>query len=457
MTRLTKLLTRTLSFRLSLTVLIALATLLMVALIIMFSYSRRAVKEEALLKASQTLEATVQRIDNILLSVEQSSGNIYWKVINHVDHPDKLEKYRRILEERNPYISHCTITLDSTSTLMTDMPRWTEPRKEPGQKDENITSFCLPIYQGRQKIGVMAVDVPLTLLSKIVLNTKPSPNSFSMLLGKDGSFIVHPDSNKLKFQSVFVQPNQHVDPSVKEAAQAMISGETGYRHVRMLGDEYYVFFKPFERSVVPGRYVETLGWSAGIVYPEDEIFGDYNQLLYTVLVIAAVGLSLLFLLGQVFIRRQLMPLQLLSQSAQRIAEGHYNELIPDSRQQDEVGRLQNHFQEMQQSLATHMGEMEQLTTTLEERGKVLQATYEQAKAADKMKTNFLYNMTNEMIAPVDAICSSVETIRDDYSNLTEEMIDKESSEIMRRGGNIIALLNQLIADSEKKVEQNIEQ
>ena len=122
-----------------------------------------------------------------------------------------------------------------------------------------------------------------------------------------------------------------------------------------------------------------------------------------------------------------------------------------------MGRLQNHFQEMQQSLATHMGEMEQLTTTLEERGKVLQATYEQAKAADKMKTNFLYNMTNEMIAPVDAICSSVETIRDDYSNLTEEMIDKESGEIMRRGGNIIALLNQLIADSEKKVEQNIEQ
>ena len=179
MMRLTKLLTRTLSFRLSLTVLIALATLLMVALIIMFSYSRRAVKEEALLKASQTLEATVQRIDNILLSVEQSSGNIYWKLINHIDQPDKLEKYRRILEERNPYISHCTITLDSTSTLMTDMPRWTEPRKEPGQKDENITSFCLPIYQGRQKIGVLAVDVPLTLLSKIVLNTKPSPNSLS--------------------------------------------------------------------------------------------------------------------------------------------------------------------------------------------------------------------------------------------------------------------------------------
>ena len=73
--------TRTLSFRLSLTLLSALATLLIVALGIMFYFSRKAVKEEASLKATQTLEATQQRIDNILLSVEQSSGNIYCNIL----------------------------------------------------------------------------------------------------------------------------------------------------------------------------------------------------------------------------------------------------------------------------------------------------------------------------------------------------------------------------------------
>ena len=50
-------------------VIAALATLLMVALLIMLFFSRKVVKEEALHDAEQTLEATVQSIDNIILSV----------------------------------------------------------------------------------------------------------------------------------------------------------------------------------------------------------------------------------------------------------------------------------------------------------------------------------------------------------------------------------------------------
>ena len=75
MPRLSKLIRRTLSFRLTLRVMLALAALLMAALLTMFWFSRKAVKEEVLLDASQTLEATVEKIDNILLSVEQAAGN----------------------------------------------------------------------------------------------------------------------------------------------------------------------------------------------------------------------------------------------------------------------------------------------------------------------------------------------------------------------------------------------
>ena len=91
MAKLPKLITKTLSFRLSLTVIAALATLLLVALLIIFIFSRKAVKEEALQNAGQTLEATMQRIDNILLKVEQSSGNVYWKMLPYIHQPEKME------------------------------------------------------------------------------------------------------------------------------------------------------------------------------------------------------------------------------------------------------------------------------------------------------------------------------------------------------------------------------
>ena len=82
MAKLTEFIAKTLSVRLSIIVVAALASLLTVALFIMFHYSRKAVKEEALQKASQTLESTVQNIDNILFSVEQASGNIYFLMLS---------------------------------------------------------------------------------------------------------------------------------------------------------------------------------------------------------------------------------------------------------------------------------------------------------------------------------------------------------------------------------------
>ena len=445
MAKLPRLITRTLSFRLSLTVIAALATLLLVALLIIFVFSRKAVKEEALMNAGQTLEATMQRIDNILLKVEQSSGNVYWKMLPNIHKPEKLELYTRKLVETTPYITDCTITWDADSTAADSIfTGWINPE----EKNVNaITTFRLPVFDGRRKVGVMDVDVSLALISKLVLEAKPSPNSFCTLLKNDGTVIVHPDSVALNKNILEFVKNGH--PSMAEAAQAMLDGGTGYKYFDLDGEDYYVFYKPFERAEVMGRAMSKLGWSAGIIYPEDDIFGDYNRLLYTVLIIAVIGLVLLLLSCRFYIRHQLLPLRKLEKSAQHIAEGDYDEPIRYSRRRDEVGRLQNHFREMQQSLATRMGEMKQLSETLKERGEELQATYEQAQAAERIKTNFLYNMSDQMMEPVDGIRKRVLTISDPSKQLTEEETDQLVDGIQQRGDKVTALLNQLIAESEK--------
>ena len=442
MPRITKKIARTLSFRLSLMVIAALATLLLVALAIIFVFSRKAVKEETLQNASQTLEATVQHIDNVLLSVEQASGNIYWKTLVRLDQPDKWQPYFRKLVETNPYITDCRIVWNTDSdAIKVDFPGWLtlpEAQRTPGA----ITTYCVPVYKGRQIVGTMAVDVSLPLLSKIILEAKPSPNAFCTLLGKDGTIIVHHDSLVLNQNIMVLSKND--DPSMREAAQAMLNGETGYRYVNLDGEDYYVFFKPFERSAVVGRALTNLGWSVGVILPEEDIFGDYWRLHYIVLIIAAVGLLLLLLSCRLFIRRQLIPLRQLEKSARHITEGRYDERIPDSRRLDEVGRLHSHFQQMQQSLATRVGEMQQLSDILKERGEVLRATYEQTRAADRLKTKFLYNMSDQMMAPAEGIAKSAITMSDHCRELDEEDIDRLVGDIQLRGDKVTALLNQLI-------------
>ena len=448
MSKVSTIIAKTLSFRLSLRIIAALALLLMLALITMFYFSRKAVREEALQNAGQTLEVMVENIDNVLLSVEQAAGNIYWKMMAHANQPELMDTYAHKLVECNPYITDSRIIWDVDSNTVEAFAQWTTPRKVGSSKENAVVTFSLPFYDKNQKLNVLAIDVSLTLLSKFVLEEKPSPNSICALLGKEGNIIVYPDSTRLNMNLVELA-ERYEHPTLFEAAEAMLAGETGYKEVKVKGETCYAFYKPFKQAEIRGRAMTDLGWSAGIIYPEEDIFGSYNRLVWTVFIIAVVGLGLLLVLCRLFIHHQLLPLRRLGKSAQLITEGHYDEPIPQSKNQDEVGRLQNHFHTMQQSLAQHMGELQQLSDTLKERGEVLQAAYEQAQGADRMKMNFLYNMSDQMMAPVKSILESVKTIGKHGSELTDEDTNEMVDEIMRRGEKVTALLNQLIADSER--------
>lgn len=495
MLRLPKLITKTLSVRLSLIVVSAMSILLVASMIIMLHYSRKAVKDEALNKAAQTLEGTVQRIDNIMLSIEQSTGNIYFSLMQHLDEPEMMFTYCRELVLANPYISGCAIALEPhfykdreyfmayvyrtgkglsysdspiiqaetfgdkpyteqiwyTLPMETKIPKWVNPLKDINADVEPIITFSIPLYGADGiPVGVIGVDLSLNQLSKIILAVKPSPNSYCTLLAEDGSFIVHPDSDKLIHQTVFTQLSKGADPTVKKAADAMVSGETGYMPFRMNGADYYVFYKPFSRNAVRGRAIDKLEWSAGIIYPKDDIFGDYNRLLYYVIGIAIIGLLLLLALSQVIIHRQLKPLVMLSESAQSIANGNYSDIIPDSKQDDEIGRLQDNFQHMQQSLSVHIRDLEQMTATLKERGEVLRKEYERTQKADKMKNTFLHNMTNQMAEPANAISNDVETLCNANMHMDRQQAESLTSNILHQGKVITELLNNLLNMSQDK-------
>lgn len=441
---------KTLSFRLSLLVIGALAILLVGALCIMFIFSRKVLKEEAISDAAQTLEATVNRIDNLLLDVEQSTGNIYFKMANYIHQPEKMATYAQRLVDDNPYITDAHFHwLTDSVTVDINTVGWTTPQQQYCDANEDaVTIFRLPIYDGQTVVGAFDVTVSLTQLSKIVLETKPSPHSFCVLLGKDGKFIVSPDSTYLNESAFEVARDRHGNAE-ESVVKAMTSGETGYQYIRVQGKDYYMFYKPFVRADVQGRAQIDLGWSCAIAYPEDDIFHDYNRLLHFVLIIAVVGLLLLLISCRSFIHHQLVLLRQLEQSAQHIANGFYNVPIPDTRRKDEIGRLQNYFHQMQQSLSTRVGEMQRASDLLQERREVLEAAYEQAQAGDRMKTNFLYNMSDQMTAPVTIINNCVTIISEHADKLSDEETNSMVDEIQQQGGRITALLNQLISESEK--------
>ena len=97
------------SRKLNLMVICQTVLLLAVTLAVMLYFSRQTLKEEAIQDAEETLAGTVQQIDNVLLSIEQTTEYTYQDLLGHLDEPERMETYCRKVVEGNPYVVGCAI------------------------------------------------------------------------------------------------------------------------------------------------------------------------------------------------------------------------------------------------------------------------------------------------------------------------------------------------------------
>jgi methyl-accepting chemotaxis protein len=163
-----------------------------------------------------------------------------------------------------------------------------------------------------------------------------------------------------------------------------------------------------------------------------------------VLVITVVGVMLFVVLCRLVVRRQMQPLRMLTRSAQRVAEGHYDETVPRAERDDEIGALQDLFRRMQQSLAAKSTELEQLTKRLNSRSEELRKALGSAQGSDRMKTSFLHYMTTQMTVPSDLIERSVMKLSNNYDTISPQEADFEVTVIKEQSEKILDLLDHMV-------------
>ncbi len=392
---------QSLSRRLSLWI-VLLATLIFIfAVGYMFTESRRAVRREAIDHATELLNSTALRVNSILDRVQTASDNMDWLVSRHLDGPDSMFVYSKQILENNPELNGCSISfepyyfkekgqyfsafsLNENDTIMTTQegssqyqyfyfdwyqqaklrqaPCWTEPFNDdnPGNSlvaSETISSYCKPLYDKKGTfVGVMSVDLALSWLSKTISAVKPYPNSYSIMLGRGGTFFVHPDSTKLSVQTIFTETLEKPNPKLTALGKAMLAGEEGMMELMIDGKDSYVFYKPLGNT----------GWSTAIICPESDIFGGYVRLQHIVMCILIIGLLLMLWTLSKILNRELQPLGVLAKQAETIASGNFNESLPTTERIDEIGKLSQSFSEMQASLVKYIDELT-VTTANKER------------------------------------------------------------------------------------------
>ena len=374
------------------TIVAALASLVfVVALGFLFIQSKKTVQSEAMDRASQILDNTVLHVNSILERVEVATNNTDWLVLRHLDTPDSMFVYAKSILQNNPELNGCSISFEPyyfpdkgrffsiygfkengeinakqegndqyeyfymdwyQLCKLLDRPAWTEPFLD--EDSENyyestmIISYCKPLKDENDKyIGTIATDISLNWLSETISAVKPYPHSYSFLIGQGGTFFVHPDPEKLLYQSIFTETLEQDNPQRMELGQAMVHGEEGVQQLMLDGENCYVFYKPLGNT----------GFSAAIVCPERDIFSGYTRLRNVVIMIFILGMLIMHLILSYVFQHEIAPLSSLAEQAETIAAGNFDQSLPKSSRIDEIGRLCLSFSEMQQSLVNYIEEI----------------------------------------------------------------------------------------------------
>lgn len=297
-----------------------------------------------------------------------------------------------------------------------------------------LTSYCCPMRDANgQYIGSITASLTLKWLSQAISALKPYPNSSAIMIGRTGTYIVHPDTAKLFRETIFSDAAPEAKSDIDALGKDMIAGHSGVLETIVDDAPAFIFYRPLERT----------GWSIAIVCPASDVFARYNRLVTMVWIIIAGGLILLMIFCYQIVRRAVRPLSQLDHAARRIADGHFDEPLPRSLRRDSVGRLTNSFVSMQQSLAESVADIQRVNAELQQQNDELARAYELKMETNRRRATFIQVMYHEIRTPLNIISGFAQVLTVSLHDLPTDEVDDITARMQESADDITRLAQEL--------------
>ena len=470
-----------LSTRLAISILLLAAPIFIISVGVLFFQARQIIRHEAVGRANSALNATMQRLNLNLITIETATNAYCWLAEQQMN-PDSLFAISHNVVALNPHIDGCSISTepelfpeigryfsvytvrenDSVTTVIEEKYEyfqkiWYKTPKQQGACwavyfdeadsleltiDGMLASYGKPLYNDNNEIvGIISTDLSLLQLSKIISTERPYPNSYFMMLDGDGHYVVHPDSSRLFNKTIFdgTNPREHSD--LITLGHEMTAGKKGSMPVYIDGTPCLVCYEP-----VPGT-----SWSLAIVCPDNDILKGYYKLTNILIPLLIIGLLLIMALCHRAVAHAIHPINQLLAKTRSIAEGNMEVHISKSSRIDAVGRLQNSFAAMLQTLNFHLGSVRYITEKTQQRNEELEQVTKLAKEADHQKIAFIQNVSHQIRTPLNIIMGFAQILRDTSSQheaMPEEEMKSITSTMEHHSKLLYRLVNMLFDSSD---------
>ncbi|GKX67344.1 methyl-accepting chemotaxis protein [Inconstantimicrobium mannanitabidum] len=190
---------------------------------------------------------------------------------------------------------------------------------------KTLVVMGVPIKDESDKsIGTMISAVNLSFIQDKVKNFKFGQKGYSLLIGKDGTILVHPDQSLVMKSKI----SDVKDTNIKLLGSDMLNKETGVMRFASGSDNYIAFY----------HRVALSGWSIASVISESELFASVDRLMYILLSLTAV--LVLIIGGVIYLvaKKLTAPIIKLSAFSEEIASGDLTKRL-EVKNDDEIGHV----------------------------------------------------------------------------------------------------------------------